>query len=53
MDLAVKNAGRETQIAWDYAITIDRNSPLVATIGTAIGLTDSQIDDLFILAATL
>ena len=53
VDLAVKNAGRDTQIAWDYAISIDRNSPLVATIGTAIGLTDSQIDDLFILAATL
>lgn len=45
---AVANAGSEAQIAWEYAIEIHRDDPLIATLGAAIGLTAEQIDSLFI-----
>ena len=35
------------------AITWNRNDPLMIGAATALGLTDVQLDDLFILAATL
>lgn len=53
VNTAVAAADDATKITWEFALSIDRTSPLVATLGAAIGLTDSQIDDLFILAATL
>lgn len=43
----------ESQIEWEYAGFVERNSPLVQSLGSALGLTDEQLDDLFILAATL
>lgn len=39
--------------AWHYAQHIERTHPLVAAMGTALGLTSGQVDDLFRLAATL
>lgn len=45
---AVANAGPEVQIAWEYAIEIHRNDPLIEALGAAIGLTSEQIDALFI-----
>jgi len=41
------------QIEWDYSNSVRRVSGFTSMIGAAIGLTDSQIDDLFIEAATL
>jgi len=32
-------------IEWEYATAFDRNSELVASIGAALGLSESQIDD--------
>ena len=32
-------------IEWEYATTFDRKSELVASIGAALGLSESQIDD--------
>ena len=40
-------------IEWEYASTVDRSSPWMATMASALGLSDSELDDLFILAATL
>lgn len=45
---AVELAGPEAQIAWEYAIEVHRNDPLIESLGAAIGLTSEQIDDLFI-----
>jgi hypothetical protein len=64
---ALSNAGLLTQaqnavnaspnplvpLAWNNAQTFDRNSSTVATLGPALGLTDAQIDSLFIAASTI
>lgn len=43
----------KAQIEWDYSQEVQRANGFVAVIGPALGLTEDQIDDLFILAATL
>jgi hypothetical protein len=40
-------------IEWEYSSTVERLSPLVASLTLAIGLTDESMDDLFALAMTL
>lgn len=40
-------------IEWEYATTIERTSPLVSQFGPILGLTEEQIDELFIAAAQL
>ena len=44
---------RTTQIEYSSRGTWRRDWPLVATGATALGLTEAQVDELFILAATL
>jgi len=41
------------KIEWEYAHVVDRSSPWVIQMGAALGLTPEQLDDLFVLAATL
>lgn len=41
------------QIEWEYAATVERNAPLTASLGQALGLTEQQLDDLFIAASGL
>lgn len=41
------------RIEWDYSSMVDRNRALTLTLGGALGLTDAQLDTLFITAATL
>jgi hypothetical protein len=41
------------QIEWDDSQEFERTRPSVIAIGTAIGLSSSQLDELFVLAATL
>lgn len=41
------------QIEWEYATSVERNSPLVESLGSALGLTSTQIDGLFIQASKL
>jgi hypothetical protein len=50
---AVAAADQATQITWEFASQIDRNSPVSATLGAQLGLTSAQIDALFIQASTL
>lgn len=40
-------------IEFDEASTFDRTHPLVASLATALGMTSSQVDDLYRTAATL
>ena len=40
-------------IEWEYSQTVERSRPFVLTLGGLLGLSDTQLDDLFILAATL
>ena len=43
----------QAEIEWEYATTVDRNSPLVQMLSAQLGLSESQLDDLFQLASTL
>lgn len=38
---------------WEFALRIDRDHPLIASAATALEMTAAQVDELFILAATL
>lgn len=50
---AVAQAGRLAQLAWANAQEFRRESPTVLQLGQALGLTDKQLDDLFIAAASI
>lgn len=50
---AIVAAGMAAQIEWEYAGTVERNSGIVPAMATALGLTDAQIDALFIAAGAL
>jgi hypothetical protein len=41
------------QIEWEYATTVERNSPLVQNLSIGLGLTEEQLDSLFTTASTL
>jgi hypothetical protein len=41
------------RIAWEYATVVQRNSPFIVSLGSLLGLTEQQIDDLFIAAAQI
>lgn len=41
------------QIEWEYASAVERNAGLVPAMATALGMTERQIDDLFVAAAVL
>jgi hypothetical protein len=40
-------------IEWEYAQTVDRHSPLVISLGQVLGLSDSDLDNLFISASNI
>lgn len=44
---------KTAEIEWEYATTVERSSPWVEQLGSALGLSDSQLDKLFIDAAIL
>lgn len=43
----------EAQETWDYALSIERDHPIITGGAAALGLTVAQVDDLFRLGATL
>ena len=45
--------GRSTQIEWEYAPELQRASPLVADLGTALSLDRAALDALFVAASGL
>lgn len=45
--------GEEAQEAWEYAVTITRNDPMIAAAAASLELTSDQVDDLFRAAAAL
>lgn len=53
VETAIAGAGPAAQIEWEYASEVQRSSGLVPAMASALGMTESQIDSLFITAATL
>lgn len=47
------DAGAAARIEWEFSSSVERNREYVKQIATGLGMTDKQLDDLFILAATL
>ena len=43
----------KAQIEWEYSNALQRDNPFVTTLGTALGLSSDDIDNLFITAAGL
>lgn len=50
-DAAAKAAGGIALLAWQDAQVFDRNSPTINALAKGLGLTDAQVDALFITAA--
>ena len=44
---------RKSQIEWEYASEVYKESPLIESVKGALNLTDTQIDDMFIEASKL
>lgn len=45
--------GERARIDWEYALDVRRDWPLINALGSQLGLTDQQIDDLFLAAAAV
>lgn len=44
---AVTAGDQTTHVAWEYATEWRRTSPMMATLAGAVGITETQMDDLF------
>lgn len=53
VEAAIAGAGPAAKIEWDYAAEVQRSSGLVPAMAVALGMTDEQIDALFIDAEKL
>ena len=53
IDAMTEPAKTTTQISWDYAQNVQRDDDLVVQLSAAMGLTSTDLDALFTLAATL
>lgn len=42
-----------TQLAWQAAATFRRDSPLLKSVSLQLGMTDAEVDALFVMAASL
>lgn len=51
VETTIAAADTLTQRAWSEAIEFKRNSPTIVLLASALGLTDTQVDDLFRTAA--
>lgn len=53
VDAAVAQADRATQIEWEYATEVHRTWPTLVAMASALGMTDAQLDQLFVEGAKL
>lgn len=49
----IDEIGGTAAIEWEYATVIQKDSPLVSALSAALGLSQTQVDELFELAHTL
>jgi len=53
VNAAVTKAGGQTQLAWEYATTVERSSTFIAAVQPTLGLSDAQVDALFVAATNV
>ena len=51
--IVVASTDQMLKLAWTHAIYWDRNSPMLQSMGTALGMSSQDLDDLFIAAAQI
>ncbi len=51
VEAAIAAADKPTQVTWEYAIEFRRDDPMINALGTQLGLTSQQIDQLFIVGS--
>jgi hypothetical protein len=49
----VEHADQDTKDWWDRAIKFERNNPMVLAAASALGVTQKQLDNLWLLAVTI
>lgn len=49
----IKGSSEAYQIEWEYSSVVRRDSPLVSTVASYLGLTQTEVDNLFIIASSL
>ena len=49
----INTLSEKDKLIWEYSDVIQRDSPLLITSATALGLSDEQVDNLFLLADSL
>ena len=50
---ALVTADRKVQLYWEYASVIERDNEILLMMATSLGMTEEQLDDLFIKANKL
>jgi len=50
VEAALDRAPREIRLAWEYAVELRRDDPLLAAVAAALGLSAEQVDELFLAA---
>ena len=53
VEAGVSAMPRASQIAWEFAATVERSDPLTATLAEALSLDDAELDELFTAASKL
>ena len=53
VNAAVTAAGGSMALAWEYATMIERSSSFIAAMQGGLGLSDAQVDALFVAAAAI
>lgn len=51
VEAAITSAPIPAQIAWEYATVFERHSPFIEALAPMLGLTEAQINDLFVAAS--
>jgi len=49
----ISGSPQNIQLAWEYAIEFQRNSPTILALASELGLSEEQLDDLFIAAVQI
>lgn len=53
VEAAVAAGDQDIKDWWEFATTIERQHPMVLVMATALGVTDAQLDSLFVAANVL
>ena len=53
VNTAINQGGEADKITWEYATEVNRSDSLVVNMALALNLTESSLDNLFTVAATL